>query len=329
MACFPPLLTSLSRRATALSLCALAFCVITACSSTPAAPDAAKKALSGTDEQIFLGDTIEKNYDPNVIMKRGEAFFEKEEYTEAITEYNHFLDLHRTHALAPYAAFRIGESQMKRGKGFDHEPEPVHKAIEAFEKLRKDFKGSKYDGQALEKIQECHDLLAQMSFFVGEFYYRRGAYLASVSRFEQIMKLYPDKAVAPGALYFLALNYHDLGSDDWARQHLALLEKKYPGSKYSPEGATLLAKINGQTSSTLLAKGAELLAKISGRKSTTLPAKQTEAASASNTQPTLPSNNPSGLASGLIPSVTTNSLRLSSATVLGQSFVMCRLGAWC
>ena len=41
-----------------------AFCIITACSSTPKAQDTAKKALSGTDEQILLGDTIEKNYDP-------------------------------------------------------------------------------------------------------------------------------------------------------------------------------------------------------------------------------------------------------------------------
>ena len=44
------------------------------CSSKPkTTPEG--KAVSGTDEQIFLGDTIEKNYDPNVIMKRGEAFF--------------------------------------------------------------------------------------------------------------------------------------------------------------------------------------------------------------------------------------------------------------
>ena len=39
-----------------------------------------------------MGDSIKKNYDPNVIMKRGEAFFEKEEYAEAIVEYSHFLD---------------------------------------------------------------------------------------------------------------------------------------------------------------------------------------------------------------------------------------------
>ena len=47
------------------------------CSSKPKTT-ADAKPVSGTDEQIFLGDTIEKNYDPNVIMKRGEAFLDKE-----------------------------------------------------------------------------------------------------------------------------------------------------------------------------------------------------------------------------------------------------------
>jgi outer membrane protein assembly factor BamD len=257
-----------------------------------------------------MGDTIEKNYDPNVIMKRGEAFFEKEEYTEAIVEYNHFLDLHRTHTLASYAAFRTGESQMKRAKGIDRDPDPIQKAIEAFERLRRDFQGSRYDGQALQKIQECHDLLAQMHLFVGQFYYRRGSYLAAAHRFEQIMKLYPDKSVAPDALYFLALSYHDLGADDWASEQLTLLAEKYPGSAHASEGRSLLAKIGGGKSATLLAKN-------------------TEPAPASGSPVAPPSGNQPNLAAGLIPSVTAGSFRLPSATALGQSFVTCRLGAWC
>ena len=43
-----------------------------------------------TDAQIFVGDTIEMNYDPNVILKRAESFHEKEGYAEAIVEYQHF-----------------------------------------------------------------------------------------------------------------------------------------------------------------------------------------------------------------------------------------------
>ena len=311
MAHFPSIPTAALRMTMAIGLCVAAFSVTTACSSTPKSQDTAKKALSGTDEQIFLGDGVKKNYDPNVIMKRGEAFFEKEEYAEAIVEFNHFLDLHRTHILASYAVFRIGESQMKLTKGIQRDPGPVQKALEAFERVRKEFPGSRYDGPALQKIQECHDLLAQTHLFVGQFYYRRGSYLAAAHRFEQIMKLYPDKSVAPDALYFLALSYHDLGADDWASEKLTLLAEKYPNSTSSSDGNSLLAKIGGEKSPTLLAKKAD----------PTPP----------STQPAAPpSENQSSLAAGLIPSGPLgSSFRLPSAMALRQPFVSCRLGAWC
>jgi len=290
------------------------LCVVVACSSKPKNGDpTSKKALNGTDESIFLGDTIEKNYDPNVIMKRGEAFFEKEEYAEAIVEFNHFLDLHRNHMLAPYANFRIGESQMKRAKGFDHDPEPIQKAIDSFEKLRRDYQGSRYDGQAVEKIQECHDLLAQMHLFVGQFYYRRQSYLAAAHRFEQIMKIYPDKSVAPDALYFLALSYHDLGADDWASENLILLAEKYPNTPHSGDGAKLLAKIGKSQPELLVAKKPE--------PSTVAPSTSPSTSEASRNAP----------AGGVTPEVANGLVRLPAATpsALGQGFVNCRLGAWC
>ncbi len=286
------------------------LCVFTACSSAPKKQEIAKKSLSGTDEQIFLGDGIKKNYDPNVIMKRGEAFFEKEEYAEAIVEYTHFLDLHRSHILASYAVFRTGEAQLKLTKGFERDPGPVQKALEAFERVRKEFPGSRYDGPALQKIQECHDLLAQTHLFVGQFYYRRGSYLAAAHRFEQIVKLYPDKSVAPDALYFLALSYHDLGADDWASEKLTLLAEKYPDSSTSKDGKSLLAKIEGAKPVTLIAKSTE-----------PAPTSPRPSAPSSGNQPSL--------AAGLIPSIPTGSFSLPSATSLRQSFVSCRLGAWC
>jgi outer membrane protein assembly factor BamD len=294
----------------ALGLCVALFSVTTACSSTPKTQDTPKKALSGTDEQIFLGDGIKKNYDPNVIMKRGEAFFEKEEYAEAIVEYTHFLDLHRTHVLASYAVFRIGESQLKLTKGIQRDPTPIQKALEAFERVRKDFPGSRYDGPALQRIQDCHDLLAQTHLFVGEFYYRKGSYLAAAHRFEQIIKLYPDKSVSPDALYFLALSYHDLGADDWASEKLTLLAEKYPDSAHSSKAKSLLAKIGEAQPPILLAEHVE-------------PASPA-------TQPTaLPSGDQPSLASALVPSAPVTSFRLPSSTTFSQPFVSCRLGAWC
>jgi len=292
----------------------LAFCLVAtvalsaACSSTPKEQSTGKKAVGGTDEQIFLGDTIEKNYDPNVIMKRGEAFFEKEEYAEALVEYNHFLDLHRTHVLAPYAAFRIGETHFKMAKSIDRDPEPMTKAITALERMRKDFPGSRYDVQAQQKIQECHDWLAQTHLFVGQFYYRRGSYLAAAHRFEQIMKLYPDKPVAPDALYFLALSYHELGADDWARDNLVLLAQKYPESKVSGDGKRLLAKLGGTQPGVMIAKKSDSSVAFSD-------IGPTPGSGSAQPLPNLPSAGPS--------------LKLPSANALGQAFTACRLGAWC
>src|SRR5881628_779644 len=193
--------------------------VAVSCSSAPKSSSASSKSLSGTDEQIFMGDTIEKNYDPNVIMKRAEAFFEKEEYPEAVIEYQHFLDLHRVHVLASYAQFKLGESHFKMKKTADRDPEPV------------------------DRIHACHNMIAEAYYLIGQFYYRREAYLAAAHRFEAITKQWPEMDVAGEALYYLALTYSDLGADDWAREKLTVLAERYPNNKFRAESKQLLARL--------------------------------------------------------------------------------------
>jgi outer membrane protein assembly factor BamD len=273
---------------------------------------ASGKPVSGTDEQIFLGDTIEKNYDPNVIMKRGEAFFEKEEFAEAIVEFQHFLELHRSHQLASYAQFRLGESHLKMAKSIDRDPDPVQKAIGAFEKLRREFPGSKYEAQAQQRIDECHDWLAQTHLFVGQFYYRRASYLAAAHRFDQVMKDYADKKVAPDALYYLALSYKEMGADDWAAEKLTLLAEKYPESDVARDGEKLLAKLQKTAPAVSAAVAKKEEPAVDGTADTNL------------------------LASIASPSLPAPSTRSAAAALQGtpslsirQPFVSCRLGSWC
>lgn len=218
---------------------------VAACSSAPKQQQAAGKTLGGTDEQIFLGDTIEKNYDPNVILKRAEAFFEKEDYPEAIIEYQHFMDLHRVHVLAPYAQFKLAESHFKMVKTIDRDPDPINRSLQAYEKLLKDYPGSKWESQALDRIRNANEFIAQGHMFVGKFYYRREAYLAAAHRFETVASKYAELGVAGDALYYLALTYADLGAKDWAQEKLALLAQRYPNNENVTAGRLLLTKLNG------------------------------------------------------------------------------------
>jgi outer membrane protein assembly factor BamD len=208
-----------------------------------------KTAIPATeaDEQVLKTDPLERNYDPHVIMKRAEAFFEKEDYAEAAVEYQHFLDLHKSHMLAPYAQYRLGLSHYKQITTRDRDPEHVRLTVEAMEKLMKDYPGSAYELDAKAKIKEGRSHTAEYELYVGRHYYRQGAYLAALHRFERVITLYPDSDNSAEALYYMAKTYKDIGSPERAVEHLNALLTQYPKAKIRKEGQALLASIKGKS----------------------------------------------------------------------------------
>ena len=226
------------------SLLLLFSALIFGCTTTTDNPaDVLKGVLSDTDEQIFVGDPMEANYDPNVIMKRAESYFEKERYPEAIVEYKHFLDLHRGHVLAPYAQYKIAITHFKRFKSIDRDPEPVKESVAAFEKLLAEYPDNRYKAEAREKIKTCHEHLAEHHIFVGKFYYNKEAYLAAAHRYENVIDNYPTLAAAGDAKYQLARTYEDLGAVEWAAGWLVDFVQNHPENELFDDGMEMLAKM--------------------------------------------------------------------------------------
>ncbi len=215
--------------------------------STPKQASTEKPPVTDADEQVLKTDPLERNYDPHVIMKRAEAFFEKEDYAEAAVEYQHFLDLHRSHMLAPYAQYRLGLSHFKQVTTRDRDPEHVRQYIEAMEKLLKEYPGNAYELDARAKIKEGRTHTAEYELYVGKHYYRQTAYLAALHRFERVITLYPDSDISAEALYYLAKTYKDIGSPDRAVEYLTVLLTNYPKTPIRKEGQQLLASINGKS----------------------------------------------------------------------------------
>ncbi len=222
--------------------------VLVGCSSTSKTSQAKDQAtpIANADEQVLKTDPVERNYDPHVIMKRAEAFFEKEDYAEAAVEYQHFLDLHKSHMLASYAQYRLGLCHYKQVTTQDRDPEHTRLTIEAMEKLMKDYPGSSYEADARAKIKEGRANTAAYELYVGKHYYRQGAYLAALHRFERVVTLYPDSDDSAEALYYLAKTYTDLGSPERAVEQLNALLTNYPKAKIRKDGQALLASINGK-----------------------------------------------------------------------------------
>lgn len=254
-----PILRMIGERLTNKAILSGLFVILSwsliSCSSTPEPPSADPQAvLSGTDEQIFVGDPMEMNYDPNVIMKRAESYFEKQSYHEAIVEYKHFLDLHRSHVLAPYAQYKIALSHYKRFKTIDRDPEPIEESLAAFQKLLSEFPDSRYETEAREKINACHEHLAEHHLLVGEFYYKKESYLAAAHRYETVIDTYPKLDAAGEAMYHLAKTYQNLGAEQWAADSLVNLAQHHPDSEYYDEGMQMLVKMQKENPSLQIAK---------------------------------------------------------------------------
>ena len=229
------------------------------CSSTPdPKPTVSQQELDSTDEQIFVGDSLEMSYDPNVIMKRAETFFDKKSYAEAIVEYKHFLDLHRNHMLAPYAQYKIGMSYVKQFKTIDRDPAPLKQSIKAFQKLLANYPGSRHEKEAREQAHLSRERLAKYNLFVGQFYYRKESYLAAAHRFEHIIATFPNLDVAGDAMYHLAEAYHNLGANDWARDWLMALVQNYPKNGYREDGRQLLVQLQKEQPSLFTANASTI-----------------------------------------------------------------------
>ena len=242
------------RHPVATLVVALTSCLTLGCSmfSDNEAP-APTAGADRTDAQIFVGDTIEMNYDPNVILKRAESFHEQEGYPEAIVEYQHFLDLHRNHILAPYAQYRLALSHFKMIQTIDRDMTPVKKARQEFRILIDEFPASQYEAEARVKIRECEGLLAKNHLFVGTFYYKREQYLAAAKRFEKIINRYPSTEEAIESKLQLAKTYRKLGALEWARDWAIILVQEHPRHQLREDGLKLLAALEKEKPNVMMA----------------------------------------------------------------------------
>jgi outer membrane protein assembly factor BamD len=189
----------------------------------------------------------EKNFDAKVILKRAEAYYQKDDFIEAVGEYQHFIDLHPLHEWAEYAQFKLGMSYFHQIRTIDRDPEPTQNALSAFQKFLSVYPDSQYAEEARKRIRMCETDLAEHQLYVGRFYYKKGAYPAAIERFTRLLDAYPKLPPAEEALYYLGMSYYRSEDPEQAAAHLKDLVGRYPDSPYRGRVEKLLARLNGSS----------------------------------------------------------------------------------
>lgn len=176
-------------------------------------------------------------------LRIADTYFENESYEEAAGEYEAFLGADPYNKYASYAQYKLALSFFKQVKTIDISYSTLQRALMEFEKLQRNYPRNPYMEITENRIKGCRQMLGEYEFYVGDFYFKKGAYNAAAQRFNALLKDYPGSMQEPEALYYLGLSYINTGQHGLALSTMKTLIGKFPSLEISSEAQKRLSSI--------------------------------------------------------------------------------------
>ncbi len=182
------------------------------------------------------------NYATQAQMEIAYAHYKTQDAAQALAAADRFIREHPTHPQVDYMYYLRGLISFNDQIGLlsivysqdptERDPKATRESFAAFKALVDRYPNSKYVPDAIERMRYLITAMAQYEVHVANFYYRRGAYLASLNRAQNAVKDYQDAPAREEALYLMVRNYDKLGMPELRNDTARVLEKNYPNSKF-------------------------------------------------------------------------------------------------
>ena len=198
-----------------------------------------EKARKGYQE--IQEKSPDKSYDAVLMLRIADTYFGEEKYSEALVEYQAFLNYHPVNKDAAYAQYQIAICNYRELTTTDRDPAPARAVIKEMRKLLQKYPASEYGEEAKKYIAICTDWLSEYELYVARFYYKKGSYKAAIGRCEKLLTDYPGSVAEKDAIYYAGLSYMERGDRDEARGKFEMLAQKYPSRK--EEALALIQKL--------------------------------------------------------------------------------------
>ncbi len=173
------------------------------------------------------------------------ANYKDQENELALSAIDRFLKQHPTHQNVDYALYLKGLvnfiddrslfASIARQNMAERDPKAARESFEAFRDLVTRFPASRYANDARDRMAYLVVALADHDLSVATYYYKRGAYLATVNRAKAVIEQYANTDRVETALVMLAAAYDKLGQNELRDDTRRVLAKNYPDSKLSEE----------------------------------------------------------------------------------------------
>jgi len=172
--------------------------------------------------------------------------WKRNEQELALASINRFIQLHPDHPDIDYAYYLKGLITFNDNLGFlakfsgqdlsERDPKASKDAYEAFKALTIRYPNSKYTPDALDRMRYIVNALAESDVNAARYYYRRGAYVASINRAQTAVKDYDRAPAIEEALYLMVRSYDALGMKDLSADTMRIFTSNFPNSEIFKTG---------------------------------------------------------------------------------------------
>jgi outer membrane protein assembly factor BamD len=196
---------------------------------------------------IKLFERLESNYPfgtyaAQAQMEIAYAHYKAQDQAEALAAVERFIKLHPNHPQVDYMYYLRGLINFNDQLGFlsfiysqdptERDPKATREAFAAFKALVDKFPNSKYAPDSIARMNYLVNAMAQYEVHVANYYFRRGAYLASLNRAQAAVQEYTDAPAREEALFLMMRAYDKLGMPVLRDDTQRVLVLNYPNSRF-------------------------------------------------------------------------------------------------
>lgn len=180
---------------------------------------------------------VEQNYPysswaVNAQLMSGYTAYLQNNYTEALSTLDRFIQLHPAHRDIAYAYYLRALCYYEQIADIQRDQRGTEQAMNALREVVNRFPDSSYARDAQLKIDLCFDHLAGKEMEIGRYYQNQHLYTAAIGRFQRVVDDFQTTNHVPEALARLVEIYLALGLKDEARKTASVLGYNYPGSRW-------------------------------------------------------------------------------------------------
>ena len=169
------------------------------------------------------------------------AYWKNDDTASALAACDRFLREHPNHFNVDYVYYLKGRINFSGDLGIagyfyktdptERDPVAAKEAFDAFKSLVTRFPESKYASDSRARMTYLVNALASHETNVAEYYFRRGAYVASVNRAQEILTSYPQTPATERALALMVASYEQMGLEQLRADTERTLRMNFPDSK--------------------------------------------------------------------------------------------------